>query len=198
MRKLILFLLVVTNIYSQKYPDRFDFTGKYKVTEGPKSLQGTYNDLNTVVVIKTPFSVEGMYKKTVAWLNEYYQNPEEVFEGKIENEYIRFRGSTTEPISYAPLYNMPYARSRYQIEVRFKDERLRLEIISLEYYLKSTSAYISSGWKPLSFKHRIQKRNGNDVGYGLNSIIGQKKYFNKLLDEYTTYLKEGSKVDDDW
>ena len=71
--KKIIFLnlfLLIHSVYSQQ-PTSFEFQGKYKVSEGARAIQGTYNSINKYVVVETKMSENEMYDKTINWLMSY-------------------------------------------------------------------------------------------------------------------------------
>lgn len=65
-----------------------------------------------------------LYKKTLDWINVTYNTPSEVIKGKIENDYIRIEGFANNVIS---------SGTKYQIEISFKDEKYKFDIIKIEF-----------------------------------------------------------------
>ena len=70
-----------------------------------------------------------MYNKTLNWVKETYKNPDAVLKMKIENEKIRIDAIATGLLKIrGNSFNLSYV-----IEISFKDNKYRFEIISLLY-----------------------------------------------------------------
>ena len=83
-----------------------------------------------------------IYKKTLDWIKETYKNPDKVILMTVENELIRFEGSS-DSFYALNLMGKQYQNSRYLIEVNFKDGKYKFDLISIESF--------SQGWNKLTF-----------------------------------------------
>jgi hypothetical protein len=74
-------------------------------------------------------SKEEMYKKSINWVKETYKNPDAVLKMNIENEKLRIDGIATGIIKVRGIsMNLGYI-----IEISFRDNKYRFELISLLY-----------------------------------------------------------------
>jgi hypothetical protein len=87
-----------------------------------------------------------IYKKAIEWIKITYKNPDKVILSTIENEYIRFEGSSDSFYSInIALMGKSYQQTKYQIEISIKDGRYKFDIIGMENYI-SPSQYSIGGW----------------------------------------------------
>lgn len=89
-------------------------------------------------------SSQELYNKTLQWLEITYKNPKEVLKGKIDNDYIRFEGATNSLICMN-LLGKSFVDSKYQIEISFKDDKYKFDVIDISTY-NSPTQYSSGGW----------------------------------------------------
>ena len=164
-------------------------------------VAGTYKTLEKYVVIEGEGTAAELYKKTLGWINETYNTPEEVIKGKVEGEYIRFQGSPSTPLKYVNALGIKaWDGYRYMVEVRFKDGRVKFEPTQLEVYTApSTVAGVVPGWSKMGFSNRVTKSNGKIDRAGDKSARALRSYFNNLAQSLEKYYKEGgSDSKDDW
>lgn len=118
MNKLFLLMLLISFVsYSQD--SQFKFT-KDGLTD-------------YIVVACEGKSHNEIYKKTLDWISINSNNPKEVVKSSIENEYVRFEGSSPEMIVHHSLLKYVYT-GKYTIEISFKDGRFKFDVIALGYY----------------------------------------------------------------
>jgi hypothetical protein len=86
-----------------------------------------------------------IYKKTLDWLNVTYKNPKEVLKANLENDYVRFEGSSPSLVCLSSLGMKTCYNTKYQIEVSFKEGKYKFDIIEIQYYVNS-SQYSPGGW----------------------------------------------------
>lgn len=112
-------------------------------------------------------SQEDIYQKSINWIKESYNNPDEVIVTRIENEKIRFSGYERKCLMTKSLGMKGYNDVRYTVEVSFKDGKYRFEVISLESYTEPSSI-TRGGWGQI-----------NLVGNGLSGVFGRVKFYKK-------------------
>ena len=168
-----------------------------------KMLSGTFESLEKYVVIEAEGTSEELYQKTLDWINETYNTPDEVIKGKVDADYIRFQGSSSIPLKYLRVFgsNMSWDGYRYMVEIRFKDGRVRFEPTALEVYTApSTTPGTISGWSEVGFINRVANKKGKEDKGGTASVVALQSYFNNLAQGLEKYYKEGSGASevDDW
>lgn len=140
-----------------------------------------------------------LYIKTLKWLNIAYKNPDEVINSKIENEYIRFTGSKRGLVAINAL-GRHNKETRYSIEVSFKENRYKFDLISLEYY-EPASQYTRGGWVSVDLKDTSYyfKKNGELKG-SFKYYVEIPEYFNNLNIELEKFIKsdEIPSKSDEW
>ena len=92
MKKLIILLAVVFMTAPTVAQVSFKMTSE-QVKNAYKMTSGTFETLEKYVVIESEGTASELYKKTLDWVNETYNTPEEVIKGKVEGDYIRIQGS---------------------------------------------------------------------------------------------------------
>lgn len=90
-------------------------------------------------------SAAEIYKKVVDWVKVTYKNPDKVILSTIENEYIRFEGSSSTLWCITSLGIKTCYNTKYQIEISVKEGKYKFDLIGMEYYI-SPSQYSSGGW----------------------------------------------------
>ena len=171
------------------------FSQKYEVT--PNGLKDKSNIENAFLVIEAPEkSIAELYQNAIKYINENYKNPDEVIKGKIENDYLRFE-------TYVPQFtkvNNSGAKldvsMTYTTELRFKDGKVRFEIIAL-------SITADNGGRSVEFSGSIWKgypiynqKNGDLRLPETKSEI--ENYFNTNVNEITNFLLDKKTEKDDW
>lgn len=126
---------------------------------------------------------EDLYNKTVRWVKETYRNPESVLTMKIENEKIRIDAIATGLLKVrGRISNLNYI-----VEISFKDNKYKFEIISLLY--NNTTDYK----KIPNFK--TDSKMVKNFGSTPTDI---ETYFNKLNESLRIYIAGERKRNDDW
>ena len=146
-----------------------------------------------------------IYKKALEWIKMTYKNPDKVILSTIENEYIRFEGSSASFYSVG-VFGDNYRNAKYQIEISIKDNKYKFDIISLQVYWDSTSRS-AGGWSEVKdfnsnsskeyLEKNIFKKDGQFRSYYKN-YPKVPEYFNRLNKSfYESILGLGSK-NNDW
>tara|TARA_B100000963_G_C22381489_1_gene560325 strand:- start:91 stop:642 length:552 start_codon:yes stop_codon:yes gene_type:complete len=166
------------------------------ITTGQKNQLGIIETLTSSVVVDTPGkSSEELYKSVENFIQINYVNPENVAKGSIEGKYYRFSGSTSIPVCVRMLGMSECTPTsfRYTFEVKFKDNRFKIELIKWEVF-STTWVNATKAWYTYSFNKRkgyVLSKEGKD---------NIDAYVNKLNDVVSgivnqIYLPE---EDDDW
>jgi len=116
-----------------------------------------------------------LYKKTLDWISITYKNPKEVIKAKIENDYIRIEGSSTDLVCFNILGKKSCNRSRYTIEIFFKDSKYKFDIINNIEYLHE------GGWAEVSLdKTNLYYNKKNEIRNNYKYFPEIATYFNIL------------------
>ena len=137
MKKLLLGLMLLTSVVGFSQETEFTFNNERGMTD----------------FVITP--VEGktapeIYKQVIEWIKVTYKNPDKVILSTIENEYIRFEGSSSTLWCISSLGLKTYENTKYQIEIYVKEGKYKFDLISMECY-QSPSQYSSGGWMSNGF-----------------------------------------------
>tara|TARA_B100000989_G_C19443928_1_gene428615 strand:+ start:226 stop:831 length:606 start_codon:yes stop_codon:yes gene_type:complete len=195
------------------------FSQEFEVTDtqidtGKTSMQGTYKTIKPELVLKAEGTPQELYNKTLNWIEETYKNPEIVTKAKIEGKYIRLRGVISNLlVLYAPLGGTEYFDVRYTIEIKFKENRFKYEVIQYERYWPSNQ-YSVGGYMDASFVFKVAAAKGKpnrktgarafgkfdkSTGDNYRSV---KSYFEKLGRDIQEYILKSDEAfddsDDDW
>ena len=148
-----------------------------------------------------------IYKKAIEWLKITYKNPDKVILSTIENEYIRFEGSSGSFYSInLGFMGKSYQQTKYQIEISIKDGRYKFDIIGMENYT-SPSQYSSGGWSDNTLFNAnvtkeylekfIYKKDGT-LRSAWKNINDVPVYFNDLNKSLLDYIMVSQKKNDGW
>lgn len=174
-KSILLFLLIPTLILSQE-----SFNIKtHNVTNGSKFLQGKIKEIESVLFIDKIGSAESLYKNALSWINETYKNPSEVIKAETPFEYIRIEGSTYSLYGISSLGSLYLYDCRYSIEIRFKDNRFRFEVISFDYYMPTTR-YSAGRLVSAELLFRTENRKGKIKQDGVRNLSKVKNYLEGL------------------
>ena len=159
-----------------------------------------------VVNIESKSATE-IYKKVIEWIKVTYKNPDKVILSTIENEYVRFEGSSSAvyPVN-VPLMGKSYQDTKYQIEISIKDGKYKFDLIGMENYI-SPSQYSRGGWTPNTFFDKnvdkeyldkfIYKKDGTLRSY-YKYINDVPVYFNDLNKSLVESITATVKKNDSW
>lgn len=134
-----------------------------------------------------------LYSQTINWINTYYSNPESVIKGKIENDYIRFVGTSSDIIVLNSMGKSNYS-GKYQIEVSFQDNKYKFDVISLD--LLNTQSDPVMTMTDMSVYYKKDGKLKGIYKYYPDSFTS---FFNDLNKKLFDYLSENSiKIKKDW
>jgi len=199
---LTLVMLVLTTIsYSQESPTEF----KFHLEGDPIGLLGSPSVLNDYVVITydTTTNETTNYQRVYNWILETYKNPDEVIVGQSENQFIKINGFASN-LYYRGMM-LASEDVRYSISFRFKDNKVKMELTSMESYTPPNyKANISGGWSTLNAIY-VHKTNGQPKTAKARECVGVtdvmiEGYFNSLVYELTNYTTPTDNLidDSDW
>ena len=104
-----------------------------------------------------------LYKKTLDWVLVTYNTPSSVIKAQIENNYVRIEGSAKYLVRTGGFGAASYL-TRYQIEISFKDNKYKFDILNIEIYVPS-SQYTVGGWYNFDLNSRFETKSYlNDEG----------------------------------
>jgi hypothetical protein len=121
-------------------------TGVMSAQETEFTFDNTNGMTDFVVTNVEGKTAPEIYKKVIEWIKITYKNPDKVILSTIENEYVRFEGSSE--VCYAmnvPLMGKSYYDTKYQIEISIKDGKYKFDLIGMENYI-TPSQYSRGGW----------------------------------------------------
>lgn len=114
------FVMVFTSISMDTFAQKFSLT--------PIGLTDSEDNSKNYVVIDIPGkSAKELYDKSINYIKETYKNPNLVISTGIDNEYLRFDTYTQFLIKKPVLIDCSYT-----IEQRYKDGKIRVELIKCE------------------------------------------------------------------
>lgn len=163
----------------------------------PEGLRDSQNTENSFVVIDCHgHTAQELYENALKYVNENYKNPEEVIKGRTDGEYLKF---DTYAGQFTTVNNSGVKLTvsmSYTTEIRFKDNRTRYEITSI-------NINADNGGNPVMFSGSIWK--GFPIYNQKNGDLKQpdtkadiENYFNVNISSLTTYLHGQSNTNDDW
>ncbi|WP_433834829.1 DUF4468 domain-containing protein [Flavobacterium anhuiense] len=134
-------------------------------------------------------SAQEIYKKVIEWIKITYKNPDKVILSTIENEYIRFEGSSeTLFANHIPMLGKTYYPTKYQIEISVKDNKYKFDLISMQNYYTGNK-YSAGGWTN-NVIFNSNTKEGLDTYYKKD---GSLKSLWKYIPEVPTYFNELNK-----
>lgn len=138
MRKLLLLLVLWITGITTAQETEFTFD----------NVKGMTDYVITPVEGKTAPEI---YKKVIEWIKVTYKNPDKVILSTIENEYVRFEGSSgTLYSANIIMIGKTYYTTKYEIEISIKDGKYKFDLISMQ-NLYPASQYSAGGWSANGF-----------------------------------------------
>ena len=137
MKKIILGLALMYSVFTHSQDTEFVF-----------KRDGFTDFIATKVENKTQAE---LYKKTLEWIAFNYKNPKEALKSQIENESIRFEG-TSNAIVCVNSMGKTFVNAKYEIEVSFKDGKYKFDLINISTYA-APGQYGAGGWTILNLKN---------------------------------------------
>ena len=182
-------------------------TGVMNAQETEFTFDNSKGMTDFIVVNVESKSATEIYKKVIEWIKVTYKNPDKVILSTIENEYVRFEGSSIAvyPVN-VPLMGKSYQDTKYQIEISIKDGKYKFDLIGMENYI-SPSQYSRGGWTPNTLFDKnvdkeyldkfIYKKDGTLRSY-YKYINDVPVYFNDLNKSLVESITAAVKKNDSW
>lgn len=188
---LLIVLLITGVINAQQTEFAFD------------NIKGMTDFVVTPIEGKTASEI---YKKVLDWIKVTYKNPDKVILSTIENEYIRFEGTSETLYSVnITMLGKTYYNSKYQIEISVKDNKYKFDLIGMQnYYPKSQ--YSAGGWAENVIFNNITQKEGLSTFYKKDGNLKSMwkylpevpSYFNELNRSMLQYIDSAKKNSNDW
>ena len=193
MKKIVMLLLLVSGIINAQETE-FTFDNTKGMTD-------------FIVVNVEGKTASEIYKKVIEWIKITYKNPDKVILSTIDNEYVRFEGSSGSFYSInIPLMGKSYQETKYQIEISIKDGKYKFDIISMENYL-APSQYSRGGWNQnILFNGNLDKeylektifKKDGTLRNTWKNINDVPVYFNDLNKSILESITSSVKKNDGW
>ena len=187
MKKLLLILLLITGTLNAQ---------EYLVT--PNGLKDKSNQEKKYVVINTSGkTAEQNYNNAIKYINKTYKSPKDVIKGDVNGEYISFKTHVSNFLIVKNSGVKVNIDANYTVELSFKDERVKFEVINLDMYnpdVNSKVLFTGTIWSgfPIYKKKKlklIRPETKNEI----------EVYFNNKINSIKGFLNEEIKVvEDDW
>lgn len=139
-------------------------------------------------------SAKDLYSGAIKYINEVYKNPDEVLKGNIEGEYIKYVTHVSDFLVFNNSGAKIPIQANYTIELKFKDNKVRYEVIALEMPSESGGYNLEFTAPPLK-AYAIYNKKG--VLKKPETKVDIETYFNNSIEEMKAYLS-GDAKDDDW
>jgi hypothetical protein len=165
-----------------------------KLTVTPNGLRDSSDNEKTFVVLETgDMTAKQLYDNSIKYITENYKNPKEVIKGQTESEYLKFDTYVSEFLRYNNSGVKIPIQANYTVELRFKDGKVRYEVISLDMTAKSSNYRVlfSGG---LLEGYIIYKNNGKLFKEETKEDI--ENYFNAEIERLTKFIKGETKKSD--
>lgn len=139
-----------------------------------------------------------LYTETIKWINKTYKKPDEVILGKIEDQYLRFEGSKSPFACKKILGSYTCEDGRYQIEVSFKDQKVKFDVIKIETYRKY-DGFNAPGWEDFNMSDTsFYYKNGKIRSMYKSYPESFTKNINEIKDSLINYIISDNKESDNW
>jgi hypothetical protein len=164
----------------------------------PNGLRDEKDNGKTFVVLEADsLTAKQLFDNAKKFITENYKNPKEVIKGETESEYLKFDTFVPELLKYRNGPGVASAqipvKATYTTELRFKDGKVRYEIISL-HMTNEDGRYKVLFSGGLFEGYIIYKKNGELFKADTKADI--ENYFNATINQLLTYLKGGNKKSD--
>ena len=176
MKKLLLILLCFPII---------GFGQEFSVTE--TGLKDNANLQKTYIVINTPGkTAEQSYNNAIKYINKAYKSPKDVIKGDVKGEYISFKTHVSNFLVVKNSGAKVVIDANYTIELSFKGDRVKLEVINLDMYnpeVNSKVLFSGSIWAGFPI---YKKKNNKLIRPETKTDI--EAYFNNKINLIKGYL----------
>lgn len=187
--KLNIILIILTNVigltcYGQSY------------IATPSGLVDKSNPEHSYLVLEFEgMSVKELYAKSYEFVVKHYKNPDEVLKGDLKNEYLRFKTYSPDILYIMNMGIKQFFSATYSVELRFKEGKVRYEIIDLHmnHVENNMELYFSgSGLQWRVFNGKNGKLKFPEAKIDIES------FFNSNVAQLVEFIKRGDQKNDDW
>jgi len=170
------------------------FSAKSQETEFSFNDNGMTDFIITSVEAKPAFEI---YKKVIEWINVTYKNPNKVVLSTIENQFVRFEGSSSEFYAMNAISKI-YVPVKYEIEISIKDGKYKFDYIGMTIIENNIRIpYFNTKTKEELGKYPIFKNDGtlkSSYKYFTEVPIFLNNLNKSLLESLISNVKKGN----DW
>ncbi len=173
------------------------FAQKFTVT--PNGLRDIEDSEKSYLVLEVDgLSAKQLYDNALRYIKQNYVNPDEVLKGEIDGEFIKFDTYVENIFDYNNSGAKIPIEAKYTTELKFKDGKVRYEIIFLDMYYFNTS--LNTNTKVLFTGglfdgYIIYKKNGKL--FKEETKLDIENHFNSQVNDILVFLK-GESEDDSW
>lgn len=156
-----------------------------------------------VVEVQGKYQSE-IYKNALGWVKESFKNADAVIQSTIENNKIRFEGITPNGVCANRLGLTDCTDVKYLIDLEFKDNKYRIEVIQMAFYVRPNQYLNSSltGWRKVDLIDGSAYYNKKgELRNKKNSYLPDlMSNLNNLNSSLKAYIESGSsnKLNADW
>lgn len=152
----------------------------YSTSVSAQKFEFTVDGFTDYHVVEFPSKSQlELYRLSKMWVMDTYKNAEDVIKADFEGERFRFFGA-----------NYSYA---YQIEIAFKEGKVKFDPITLEKGSASLSIPL-----PFEKSNLFFKKNGKSKYMMQPAKKDAEEVINDVFQSYISYIKESNKTKDDW
>ena len=144
-------------------------------------------------------SQQELFDRTIYWINDTYKNPDEVIKATISNKKIRFEGVSMDRFSHTLLGTAHYYNATYTIEVSFKQNKYKFELIKITYRIPGSqygNGYIVK--INLDNGEGYYRKNGKLKGKTKNVPKQLENLINGLQKSLKIFVKGYKEINNDW
>lgn len=124
---LLLFIAISTCFYAQN------------LTVTPNGLVNSSDNEKSYIVLDIDGKTsKQLYDKAISYINLYYKSPDDVIKGKIEGDFVKYitHAQNFLVVKRGGIINI---HTDYTIQLNFKDNKVKFEIIELDMYATDTN-----------------------------------------------------------
>lgn len=131
-----------------------------------------------------------LYTKCMDWISVTYKNPSEVIKSKIENEYIRIEGFSSDIVCYSYM-GKRCSDTKYEIEISFKDGRYKFDVLSISEFNNMSKSILWTNFEINDTAAYFDKKGEIKKSYKYIPEM-MPAYFNNLNLELKNFLVSNS------
>lgn len=146
------------------------------------------------IVLEFPDKTQSeLYQKTLNYIQDAFENPDEVIKNKIKDNKIRYSGYDKNGIYVSIMGGKDYKSVNYSIEILFKDGKIKFVPIYFEYL--SASEY-GVNWINISLDDgsSLYKKNGKPYKMTRDYPLCVQKKFNTQFLRLVDYINNTADV----